>query len=588
MRRLSWLPVATLLFGACSDGTIISRPGEDPNGGGGNPTVPGNPSNPGTPSNPGNPSMPTVPTPAMSSGAARNQCNGQTAEIAGPRLLRRLTTSELETTVRSVFGLDARTWTGPTLPPDPAAANGFTNNTDRLGVGEDHARGLASMAKQVATLATSDANLARLLPCVATGTDACAGSFLDTVGLRLYRRPLSAAEKARYTSLLTKIKGAKGDFKSWVYWALTGMLQSPNVLYRSEMGDPAGAGKYKLNQYEIATALAYTYTGGPPSADLLMLAAGNALSSPDQIEAAAHDLVYDPTGAVRPAFVAVLADFSDQWLGLAALMNINKDPVAFPDFGVAVQASLTEEVHRFVAGVMFENKGKPTDLLTAPYTYVDTNLASYYRFGQAPASGFAKVARPAGWGLGLLGQGAFLAVDATTVSTSPTKRGRLVRERLLCQKVPPPPPVVAPLPEPTAAQTTRQRYEMLHAVQDSCKGCHQLMDPIGFGLEHLDASGRYRDKEGAYDIDDSGTIGSTSAGDIAFKGAAELSQKLASLPETADCMGAFMAANAFGMDQADTACMVTSAAGELRSGAIGLADFYVRMSRSEHFRNRTP
>ena len=486
-----------------------------------------------------------------------------------------------------MFGLDATAWSGPTLPPDPAAANGFTNNTDRLGVAEDHARGLADMARQVATLATSDANLARLLPCAAQATDACAATFLDGLGQRLYRRPLTAAERGRYTALLTKIRAARGDFKSWVYWSLTAMLQSPNMLYRSEMGDPAGAGTYKLSQYEIATALAYTYTGGPPAADLLMLAAGNALTSPDQIEAAARNLVYDPAGHARPAFARVLADFTDQWLGLSAIMNIQKDPVQFPDFGLMVQSSLAEETHRFVAGVMFESKGKPADLLTAPYTYVDTTLAGYYRFGQAPATGFVKVARPDGWGLGLLGQGAFLAVDATTLATSPTKRGHMVRERLLCQKVPPPPPVVKPLPEPTAANTTRQRYETLHAVDDSCRSCHLLMDPIGFGLEHLDASGRYRIKEGVYDIDDSGTIGTTSAGDIAFQGAADLSGKLAQLPETSDCVGAFMAANAFGMDQNDTVCMVRSALGELRAGTVGLADFYVRMSRSEHFRNRT-
>ena len=47
-----------------------------------------------------------------------------------------------------------------------------------------------------------------------------------------------------------------------------------------------------------------------------------------------------------------------------------------------------------------------------------------------------------------------------------------MRERLLCSKVPPPPPVVGELPEPTDAETTRQRYEELHVADAGCKGCH--------------------------------------------------------------------------------------------------------------------
>jgi hypothetical protein len=198
------------------------------------------------------------------------------------------------------------------------------------------------------------------------------------------------------------------------------------------------------------------------------------------------------------------------------------------------------------------------------------------------------VPRPAGWGIGLLVQGSVLAIEAGNLSTSPTKRGHLVRSRLLCQDVPPPPPVVAPLPDPTEGNTTRQRVETLHLTDSSCKGCHLQMDPIGFGLEHFDASGRYRAKEGMFDIDDSGQVLGTTAGDIPFKGAEDLARNLARLPETSECMGAFLASSAFGMDHHDTPCMVRSAVDELRAGTIGLVDFYVRMARAEHFRSRTP
>jgi hypothetical protein len=195
--------------------------------------------------------------------------------------------------------------------------------------------------------------------------------------------------------------------------------------------------------------------------------------------------------------------------------------------------------------------------------------------------------RPAGWGLGVLAQGGLLAVESHSRSTSPTKRGYFVRTRMLCGVVPPPPDAVGDLPPPTEAETTRQRYEVLHLADPGCKACHQLFDPIGFAFEHLDATGRYREKEGRFDIDDSGSVTGTSAGDLPFKGPAELATALAKLPEVSDCMASFVTAYAFGMDQKNASCLVNSATQELRAG-MSLVDFYIRLSRSEHFRTRLP
>jgi hypothetical protein len=153
--------------------------------------------------------------------------------------------------------------------------------------------------------------------------------------------------------------------------------------------------------------------------------------------------------------------------------------------------------------------------------------------------------------------------------------------------VPPPPPVVGDLPPPTEGETTRQRYEQLHAKDPACKGCHMLLDQIGFAFEHLDATGRYRDKEGTFAIDDSAKITGTSAGDLTVKGAAELSTALAKLPEVNTCMASYLAAYAFGVSQKNASCLVSSATNELRGG-MSLVDFYIRLARSEHFRSRMP
>ena len=41
--------------------------------------------------------------------------------------------------------------------------------------------------------------------------------------------------------------------------------------------------------------------------------------------------------------------------------------------------------------------------------------------------------------------------------------------------------------------TNRERMAM-HATERSCAGCHNLVDPIGFGFEKFDAIGQRRDK----------------------------------------------------------------------------------------------
>jgi Protein of unknown function (DUF1592)/Protein of unknown function (DUF1588)/Protein of unknown function (DUF1595)/Protein of unknown function (DUF1587) len=520
--------------------------------------------------------------------SAQIACPDDGKDTVGRRALRRLTVPELDATIRTAFGLTEAQWAGPTVPPDPASLDGFTNNVDRLTVGPDYARGVLDTGRTVAKLVAGE-HLQRLLPCGATGGSGsamapCAQTFINTYGPKLYRRPLTMVETTRYMDLFMKV--GRADFKTFVHWATLTMLQSPRVLYRSELGKPDGAGRFKLTSYEIASALSYTFTGGPPTPELLQLAAGDKLQTPEQIETAAKGLVYDAGGKVKPAFANAFLKFADDWMGLSALQNLKKDATAFPEFNAEIQNALGEETRRFIAGVVFEEKGTPASLLTAPFTYVNPQLAKYYGM---PAGGadYTKVMRPAGWGVGLLAQGSLLAVESHDLKTSPTKRGYFVRTRLMCQVIPPPPPVVGELPAPTEGETTRERYEKLHAGDPACKGCHNIFDPIGFAFEHLDAAGRYREKEGRFDIDDSGTLTATSKGDFPFKGATELANAVAQLPEVSDCMASFLAAYSFGVSQANSACLVRSASEELRKGT-SLVDFAIKMARSDHFRLRQP
>jgi hypothetical protein len=557
-------------------------PGGGPNAPGNNP-VPGGPT-PGGPANP-----PGTPDPGALPGApsAQVSCTG-TADTTGRRVLRRLTIPELDATVRAAFGLTETDWKGPTVPPDPASLDGFSNNVDRLIVGPDYARGAMESSVAVAKLVANPPHLGRLLPCGANGGSGsamlpCAQTFINTYGPKLYRRPLTTAESARYANMFMTV--GRADFKVFVHWATLTMLQSPRVLYRSELGKMEG-GRYKLTPYELASALSYTFTGGPPDGALMQLAASNQLATPEQIEAAARSLVFDAGQKVKPGFRNVMLKFTEDWMGLSTLSNLKKDATAFPDFTPEIQDALAEETRQFVSSVLFEEKGTPAALMTAPYTMVDARLARFYGLPGAGA-GFTKVNRAQGTGLGLLSQGSLLAVEAHNVHTSPTKRGYFVRTRVLCGSVPPPPAVVSDLPASTGGETTRQRYEVIHQADPGCRACHKLIDSIGFAFEHLDAVGRYRAKEGSFDIDDSGEVSNTSAGDLPFRGPAELATNLAKLPEVGSCMASYIAAFAFGVSQPNASCLVRSATEELKGG-MSLVDFYIRMARSEHFRTRLP
>ncbi|MBC8073225.1 MAG: DUF1588 domain-containing protein, partial [Deltaproteobacteria bacterium] len=136
---------------------------------------------------------------------------------------------------------------------------------------------------------------------------------------------------------------------------------------------------------------------------------------------------------------------------------------------------------------------------------------------------------------GVLTHGSVLATHALPQASSPIHRGLTVRERLLCNDLPPPPPgVVNEAPEVDPGQSTRERYGQ-HSADPACSGCHELLDPLGFGFEHYDAVGRWRDQDAGVAVDASGSIIGSADGDVPFDGAAELATLLAASEQAQRC-----------------------------------------------------
>jgi hypothetical protein len=487
----------------------------------------------------------------------------------GVPVLRLMNRTELQHTLTDVFPQIAGQWSN-TLPSLNASAYGYDNDSGAV-VGPQLAAAVLETAEAVATAVTGTA-LASILPCGTAAADrACAETFLNKYGRRLFRRPITAAEHDRYLAFFDAARAKPADFKTSLKWMTVGLIQSPNALYRSEIGATGGDGTRQLSIYEQASELAYTYTGSTPSDALLTQADGGNLGD---LVALAKTMLATAPGK------EVLQHFFESWLDYTRVVSVEKSGITdFP----TVRSDMVQETRAFVGDVVIAKAGGVASLLTAPTTYPSTALAQYYGF-PAPPAAYASINRPAGRGIGILAQGSVLASRAKPNSSSPTQRGLLVFQRLLCETKPSPPNVVPPAPEPDPGQiTTRARYEMVHA-QGTCAGCHKLFDPIGFGFEHFDEGGRYRADENGLAIN---TASNVPDGDgvpvFQFADEEGLMSGLANQPVVYQCLAAHLATYAFGSGES---CLGSSRVADLQSGALGVADYFSALAAEPHFTHR--
>jgi hypothetical protein len=441
----------------------------------------------------------------------------------GPRRLRLLTRREYHQTIVDLLGVEPLTLAD--VPIDPLI-EGFDNNADASVVTDRHVEAYMNVAEEVATAAI-DGGLS--LGCMPEDP-ACAEDFVESFGRRIFRRPLAADEVAYYAAQFDASL-TEGDFYQGAMLALRAMLVSPHFLYRFELGEPDDEGRFRLTPHEIATALSYGLWGTLPDEALLAAADAGTLADAAAIETEVRRLLADPRG--RAAFDT----FATQWLGTAPLLQVNKDAQVYPNFTPEVREAMAAEQRAFLGHVVFDGEQTMAELLDPGYTFADDALAAYY--GLAAPGSAEPVMVPVADGKrgGLLRLGSVLASHAHPNESAPIKRGAFVRERLLCQPLAPPPPGVDATPpaiDPNA--TTRERFSQ-HSSDPSCAGCHQLIDPLGFGFEQYDGVAGFRETENNLPIDASGSIIDVDGEgtEIPYDGLAELSSVLAERIEPGHC-----------------------------------------------------
>ncbi|MDB5819220.1 MAG: hypothetical protein JWQ11_2860, partial [Rhizobacter sp.] len=164
------------------------------------------------------------------------------------------------------------------------------------------------------------------------------------------------------------------------------------------------------------------------------------------------------------------------------------------------------------------------ELFTTRNTFMSSELGAVYQVPvNTGAIGWVPYQFPASDPrAGLLTQIGFLAQYAHPGRSSPTRRGRGVREVLLCQKVPDPPPNVdfSNFENPKSGLRTARERLSAHNENPVCAGCHKVTDPIGLSFENFDGAGQFRTTENAAKIDVSGALDGVSFSDPAGLGKA--------------------------------------------------------------------
>jgi hypothetical protein len=397
---------------------------------------------------------------------------------------RRLTHSQYNHTVCDLLGDSTR----PALRfPSEDYVDGFKNQLRQQSMPPLLVEAYSAAAEKVALNAFRAGAGNGLIPCkpASAADPACRDRFLRSFGLRAFRRPLLDGELRRYAAAFTAQARVSGSFLEGARAVVEAMLQSPNFLFHVEAG-PDG----RFADYAAASRLSYLLWDTMPDQALLEAAAKGELRTAGGQERWARRMLESPLA--RQA----LDEFFNQWLRLEKVLSAAKDRRRYPDFTPELAAAMVEETRCLLQHLVWDN-GNFMEFLTADYAFLNADLAALYKLPPAPGE-FELVHFPAGSRrAGLLGESSFLAASAGPVETSPTARGIFVREQLLCQHVPPPPPNVnTNLPDPTEDKpSTRRQRQTAHVENAACAGCHKLMDPIGFGLEGFDAIGRARSKE---------------------------------------------------------------------------------------------
>lgn len=395
--------------------------------------------------------------------------------------LRRLSRAEVAASITELLGVPANE-TFTLLPEDDGEP--FDNDYTKQLASLVYVEGADTLAALVSKRALQNPAIRDgLVQCTPSKPDdeACLRKFITDFGRKALRRPLREEEVLDLLDSKT-FAAQTGKFDTAVDLVIRSLLTDAEFLFRVELGTPVAGkpGTFKLSQHELASRLSFALWGRTPPAWLLDLADKAELATKEQVRAAGARLLADPRGREH------VERFHALWLGYADLPH-----------SAELNAAFVAETNALVDKVVFTDKSDYLNLFRSNETYANDLLISHYGLQATPNGSSRWISYAGTRRRGVLSHGSLLSNGAKAIDTSPTRRGKWIRERLFCQVIPPPPPNVnadVPPQSTTGSKCKKERYSA-HATVGSCASCHKAMDPVGFGLENYDRAGKWRTQE---------------------------------------------------------------------------------------------
>ena len=444
--------------------------------------------------------------------------------------LRRLSQDQYRQRISDIFGSDIRI--SGRLEPDPRRDGLIAIGLANAAVGAAGFEQYDAAAREIALQVTDKDHRATSIGCTpqdpVKADDACADVFVSRVGRLLFRRSLQKDEIGKYVALASRVATQKRDFHDGLAFALTTMLEAPPFLFRMERAVREN-GIYRLDDFSIASRLSFMIWNGPPDEALLAAAEQAELRNNAGIDRQVDRML----ASVR--FERGARAFFSDMLVLDDLNGLQKDPAIYPRFSNRLAADAREQTLRTIVDMLVRRDLDYRALFTTRETFLSRSLGLLYS---------EPVTVPVGWErhefaaddprVGILSQPAFLMSHSHPGRSSPTLRGKAIRELILCQKVPAPPPnvnfaIVQNVKDPRYS-TARQRIAA-HNTEPMCAACHKMMDPLGLPLEGFDGAAGMRGTENGAELDLSGMLGAAK-----FAGPGGLGQTLADDPALSSCL----------------------------------------------------
>jgi hypothetical protein len=460
-------------------------------------------------------------------------CASEPPTPGGPPDMRRLTTTQYTNIIHDVFGahIEVSGRFDPLVRTEGLFAVGARNAPITPAGFEAFYNVARAVAKQVA----DKGNRAILVPCtpaVLDGADeTCARQFVTEVGRLLYRRTLSAEEVETAVASANEVANTLGDFYQGIEFTLTGLLVTPSFLFiiDSAEADSSAETGVALTAYSKASRLSFLLWDTGPDDMLLSAAEAGELDTDKGLERQLERMLNSPL--MERGVRAFFSDFLD----LDKFETLEKDTLIYPAYSITAAESSREQLLRTVVDhVLARNEPYP-ELFNTRRTFIDASLGRVYKVAvDRPDGGWQAYEFPADdRRAGILTQMGFLALYSHPGRSSPTLRGKAVRELVLCHKVPDPPGDVdfSLFNDPDAPSRTARERLTVHATAPSCAGCHKLTDPLGLGFEQFDGIGQFRTTESGAEIDPTGDLDG-----VDYTDARGLANVVSSHPDVPSCV----------------------------------------------------